>query len=140
MKQMNNNIVIVMLVLTAFIAQAMASTAMSYSGVSCVHGTMMSKMSDSTMSDSTISDNTMPDSSMSKMNMALTDSEQDSDMNMSMDCCEDECKCPMNGCVSLSFLLNTYTSTIIVAEQKILQLSSSHQSQSSASLYRPPIS
>jgi len=135
MKQMNNNIVIVMLVLMTFIGQAMASTAMSYSGVSCVHGAMKSKMSDITMSDSTV-----PDSSMSKMDMTLTDNDQDSDMNMSMDCCEDECKCPMNGCVSLSFLLNSHISTAIVAEQKILQLSSSHQSQSSVSLYRPPIS
>ena len=65
---------------------------------------------------------------------------QDSDMSMSMDCCQDECKCPMNGCVSLSFLLNTHTSSKAIAEQKILQLPSLLQSQSSSSLYRPPIS
>lgn len=116
-----------------FIGQAMASTAMSYSGVSCIHDTMTAKMSHSAMANNT-------SSTMSKANMMLADSESNTDMSMSMDCCQDECKCPMNGCVSLSFLLNTYTSSKAIAEQKILQLPLLHKSQPSSSLYRPPIS
>jgi hypothetical protein len=57
-----------------------------------------------------------------------------------MDCCQEQCKCPMSGCISLSFLIDTRFNTAIIAEQKIVQLPLIHQSQIHTSLYRPPVS
>ncbi|MDO6489194.1 hypothetical protein Q4506_15175 [Colwellia sp. 4_MG-2023] len=123
MKPVRNNIVIVMLMLVAFIGQAMASTAMSYSGASCVDGDMA---------------NTMP--MMSHDHMLLDDSDKKTAMMASMDCCQDDCKCPSNGCLSLSFLLNTSLNSQVFSDKKITQFPSLNKSQASSSLYRPPIS
>jgi len=123
MKPVRNNIVIVILMLVAFIGQAMASTAMSYSGASCVDGDMA---------------NTMP--MMSHDHMLLDDSDKKTAMMASMDCCQDDCKCPSNGCLSLSFLLNTSLNSQVFSDKKITQFPSLNKSQASSSLYRPPIS
>lgn len=72
----------------------------------------------------------------------LVSSELDTDSSQStvMDCCQEQCKCPMSGCISLSFLIDTRFNTVIIAEQKIVQLPLIHQSQINTSLYRPPVS
>lgn len=123
MKLAHNNILIVMLMLVAFIGQAMASTAVSYSAASCVHGSMNAEMVMMTHTD-----------------MMLKDSEQGKNQAAIMDCCQEQCQCPMSGCVSLSLLFNTQFNSEVVSEQKIFQFSSLHQSQINSSLYRPPIS
>jgi hypothetical protein len=122
MKLVHNNIFIVMLMLVALIGQAMAGTVVSYSAAPCVHASMNEGMP------------------MSHASMMLNDGEQANNQVTMMDCCQEQCQCPMNGCVSLSLLINSHFNSEIIAEQKILQSSSSHQSQVNASLYRPPIS
>jgi len=133
MKLAHNNIFIVMLMLVTFIGQAMASTAVSYSATSCVHGSMNAEM---TMMSHDNVDNDTTDEVMNHSSMMLSDINKES----TMDCCQEQCQCPMNGCVSLSLLFNSYFNSEIIAEQKIPQSSSLHKSQVSASLYRPPIS
>lgn len=104
--------------LVAFIGQAVASKALPYSKVVCAHESMSAEMP-----------------MMSHHSMA-----SDSNEAVMMDCCEEQCKCPMNGCVSLSLLVNNYFYSEIIAELKIFQPSPIHQSQANSSLYRPPIS
>ena len=113
-----------MLMLVAFIGQAMASTTMS-----CEHESSTANMSE--MKHEAMLDSTMNHSDMMSVN---------DDSNNMMDCCQEQCKCPMNGCFSLSLLVNTHFNSLGIAEQKIPQLSSVHQSQINTSLYRPPIS
>lgn len=73
--------------------------------------------------------------------MMLENSEQVSSQGVLMDCCLEECKCPMSGCVSVSLLFDEiHFNTEIITEQKIAQLPLIHQSQINTSLYRPPIS
>jgi len=115
--------------LMAFIGQAMASTAMSYATMPCTHESMSAKMSMMTHDD-------MANETMNHASMMLSDRNQEN----IMDCCQEQCQCPMSGCVSLSFLLNTSFNSEVIAEQKILQSSSLQQSQINSSLYRPPIS
>ena len=117
--------------LIAFTTQVMASTAMSYAEISCTHASMGAKMTHDDMADGTMADDTMDHASM-----MLSDSNQEK----IMDCCQEQCQCPMSGCVSLSFLLSTNFNSEVIAEQKILQSSSLQQSQINSSLYRPPIS
>ena len=108
--------------LVAFIGQAMASTAVSYSAASCVHGMMNTGMSMMTH-DAITSD--MVDETMSQATMMLN-GEQEKNQATMMDCCQEQCQCPMNGCVSLSLLFNSYFNSEIIAEQKIPQSSSLH--------------
>lgn len=112
--------------LVAFIGQAMASTVMSYATASCAHEMMadMSMMADTMMNHASM----MSDKSRQEQNQGT------------MDCCKEQCQCPMNGCVSLSLLVDTGFNSLVIAEQKIPQPSSLTPSQISASLYRPPIS
>jgi len=122
MKFTQNKILVILLMLVAFIGQAMASTTMS-----CVHESMdMSAMQNDTMSEMT----------MNHADMMLTN---DGESNK-MDCCQEQCQCPMSGCVSLSFLIDTHFNSLAITEQKISQLPLIHQSQINSSLYRPPIS
>mgnify|MGYP003385904190 FL=1 len=137
MKLAHKNIVMLMLMLVAFIGQAMASTAVSYSAASCVHGSM-AEMSMMTHESADMVD--MADEAMSHAGMMLNADEQKKNQSTIMDCCQELCKCPMNGCVSLSLLVNSSFISEVIAEQKIFHTSSSHQSQVSSSLYRPPIS
>lgn len=122
MKKTKANIVIIALMLVTFLGQAFASA-----DVSCIHKMPMelSMMSHDNMSDTT-----------GDASLILESSEQG---NM-MDCCQEQCKCPMSGCLSLYILSSTHFNAGIIAEQKIAQLPSIHQSQINASLYRPPIS
>jgi len=128
MKLMHNQILIVMLILLAFTGQAIASTAMSYAAVSCVHESMTTEVS--MMGHEAMTHEAMGNEDSA--NMMLADSK--------MDCCQEQCKCPMNGCVSISLLINSYFNSEIIAEQKISQSLSQHKSQINSSLYRPPIS
>lgn len=109
--------------LVAFIGQAMASTTMSYATVSCVHESMNAKMSMMTHAD-----------------MILNDSRYEKNQATMMDCCQEQCQCPMNGWVSLSLLFNIQFNSEVISDQKIFQPSSLLQSQINSSLYRPPIS
>ncbi len=118
--------------LVAFTAQVMTSTAMSYAAMSCVHKSMNADMP--MMVNSYIA-NEMPNKATEQTSMMLSDNNQ-----KIMDCCQEQCQCPMSGCVSLSLLFNTNFNTEVIAEQKIAQPSSLHQSQVNSSLYRPPIS
>ena len=125
MKLTQNKILVILLMLVAFIGQAMASTTMS-----CVHESKdvdMSMMQHANMSETI---------TMNHADMMLANSDQSS----KMDCCQEQCKCPMSGCISLSLLIDTRFNYGVIAEQKISQLSSLHQPQVNSSLYRPPIS
>jgi len=128
MKLVHNNILIVMLMLIAFIGQSMASTAMP-----CTHESMNADMS-------MMNHANMVDTPMLHTDMMSVNEEQGNAQEATMDCCQEQCQCPMSGCVNLSFLLNTSFNSEIIAEQKILQSSSLQQSKINSSLYRPPIS
>lgn len=112
--------------LLTFLGQAVASVTMS-----CSH--------EMTMDMSTMSHDNMADA-ISHTDMMLESDKQDSSQDYLMDCCQEQCKCPMSGCVSLSLLLDIRFNADIIAEQKISLLPLLHQSQVNASLYRPPIS
>lgn len=120
-----------MLMLVAFTGQSMASTAMSYTNVSCVHEPMNASSMNTHTSMMYISSKVMDHASM----MSSNDNQQ-----ASMDCCQEQCNCPMSGCASLSLLVSMTYSADSISELKIRQPSSIHQSQIHSSLYRPPIS
>ncbi|MDX2370787.1 MAG: hypothetical protein QNK36_20695 [Colwellia sp.] len=128
MKNTKANIVIIALMLVTFFGQALASVTMS-----CTHEMTMD------MELSMMAHDNMPDTA-SHASMMLDNGEQDSSQIALMDCCQEQCKCPMSGCISLSFLFDTRFNTVIITEQKIVQLPLIHQSQINTSLYRPPIS
>ena len=112
--------------LLTFLGQAVASVTMS-----CSH--------EMAMDMSTMSHDKMTDA-RSHTNMMLSSEKPDSSQDYLMDCCQEQCKCPMSGCVSLSLLLDIRFNADIIAEQKISLLALVHQSQINTSLYRPPIS
>jgi hypothetical protein len=134
-KLAQNKVLIVLLMLVAFIGQAMVSTAMSYANVTCAHeinADMAMMIHDDVVSG-------MANEAMNHASM-MSDSSGQEHNQATMDCCQEQCQCPMNGCVSLSLLANTSFNALAIAEQKIPQLTSLHASQINASLYRPPIS
>jgi len=115
--------------LLTFIGQAFASAT-----ISCNHDMAM----ESSMTANSNMENTAHHARMMLQNGMHGN---DSGQNTLMDCCQEECKCPMNGCVSVSLLFNhIYFDTEIIAEQKITQITLILPSQINASLYRPPIS
>lgn len=128
MRNTKGKIVIIALMLVTFVGQALASVTMS-----CSHEMTMD------MEQSMMADDNMPDTAI-HASMMRKNAKQNSGQNSLMDCCQEQCKCPMNGCVSLSLLLDTRFNTDVIAEKKIAQLPLIHQSQINASLYRPPIS
>ncbi len=127
MKLAQNKIVVILFMLVAFIGQAMASIT-----VPCAHESMNTNMSMMTHEAMTNMDHAM----------MIDSAEQTADENTLMDCCQEQCKCPMNGCISLSLLVNVNLSFNygVITQQKISQLLSLHQPQVNSSLYRPPIS
>jgi len=125
-KNTTTNITIIALMLVTFLGQAFASSTMS-----CTH--------EMTMEMSMMANDNMPDTA-SHANVILASSELDSSQSYLLDCCQEQCKCPMSGCISLSLLFDTHFNAGIIAEQKIVQLPLIHQSQINTSLYRPPIS
>jgi hypothetical protein len=124
-KNTKAKIIIIALMLLTFLGQAVASVSMS-----CSH--------EMTMDMATMDHDNMSDSKSHKT-MMLESDKQNSNQDYLMDCCQEQCQCPMSGCVSLSFLLDTRFNAGVIAEQKISQLSVVHKSQINASLYRPPI-
>ena len=122
MKLAQNKIVVVLLMLVTFMGQAMA-----YTATPCAHS---------------IADADMPMMNHAKMMSVSMDKnhQQENAPETNMDCCQEQCQCPMSGCVSLSVLVNNSFNHSISAEQKIVQLPSLHQSQINSFLYRPPIS
>ena len=133
MKLMRSNILIVMLMLLTFTGQTLAKTTSVFYVASCAHESMNADMP--MMSHNAITGD-MAHEMMSHDSVMLSENTQDS----IMDCCQEQCQCPMNGFVSLPFLFNSSFNAEVRAEQKIFQLSSLHQSQINSSLYRPPIS
>jgi hypothetical protein len=121
-------IIIIALMLVAFLGQALASVTMS-----CTHEMAM----EVSMMDH---DNIVYTASHASLMLVSSELDIDSSQNTVMDCCQEQCKCPMSGCISLSFLIDTRFNTAIIAEQKIVQLPLIHQSQINTSLYRPPVS
>ena len=78
----------------------------------------------------------MPNHDMQNMTMDHSDSSM-----MAMDCCGDECQCPMDMCLTMAFI-NTHIDTQIqqFSETFIFQETNSVLiSYSNDSLYRPPI-
>ena len=136
-KRAQNKVLIVMLMLVTFIGQAMASTTMSYATASCTHESMNADMANMVMNH---------DDMMSAIHDETNDQKksqqkgQEKNQGTMMDCCQEQCQCPMNGCVSLSLLVDTRFNYLAITEQRISQLSSLHRSQINSSLYRPPIS
>lgn len=128
MKNTKTNIVIIALMLVTFFGQALASVTMS-----CTHEMIMD-MELSMMTHDNMSD------AASHARMMIESDDQSSGDNSSMDCCQEQCKCPMNGCVSPSLLSDTRFKSGVISEQKISQLPLIHQLQINSSLYRPPIS
>lgn len=128
MKRTKTNIVIIALMFLTFLGQAFASAT-----ISCSHSMMMD-MESSTMAPDDMS------GMESHANVVLINGEQADNQDVLMDCCQEQCKCPMNGCVNLSLLFHTQLNAEIISEQKITQLPLIHQSQINTSLYRPPIS
>jgi len=112
--------------LMTFFGQTLASTA-----VYCSHEMPMDQ---SMMSHDNMADND------NHMRMMLASNEHNSGKSTLMDCCQEECKCPMSGCVSLSLLNDLRFNTEIISAQKIPLLPLIRQSQTNTSLYRPPIS
>ena len=128
MKNTKTKITIIALMLVTFFGQALASVSMS-----CTHEMAM----EMSMMDH---DNMLDTASHASMMLASSEQYSDSTQSAVMDCCQEQCKCPMSGCISLSFLFDTRFNAEIIAEQKIVQLPLIHQSQINTSLYRPPIS
>ena len=129
MKLVTHNTIIVMLMLVAFIGQAVASNVLSYTMVSCTHQSMQPNMA--------MTSHTPNHANMMSQSMTV---ESENNQTMTMDCCQEQCECSMNGCVNLSLLLSANFSVKPMVEQKILSLSSSHSSHNTSLLYRPPIS
>ena len=114
--------------LVTFVSQALATVTMS-----CTHEMTMD------MKLSMMDHDNMPDTASHASIMVESD-DKGSVENCLMECCQEQCKCQMNGCVSLSILSDIRFKSGVIAEQKIAQLPFLHQSQINASLYRPPIS
>ncbi len=112
--------------LMTFLGQAFASATMY-----CTH--------EMTMELSMMDHDNMSDTASHASMMSESRDEGSSESGV-MDCCQEQCKCPMSGCISISLLFDTGFSAGIIAEQKIAQLPLIHQSQINTSLYRPPIS
>lgn len=123
MKMMKHNLLVILLMLVAFVGQAIASVTMS-----CVHESMTV---DSAM--------LMQHDAMSVPAMA-NNIVQEQNQSTMMDCCQEQCQCPMSGCLSLFMHTNSSFPSAIITEQQITQLPSLAKSQVNPSLYRPPIS
>lgn len=126
MKKNKVQLYIIALMLMTFIGQALASTS-----ISCTHEMPMDH---STMfHDNMISD-------VNHADMMLENNENYHNQQALMDCCQEQCKCPLNGCLSLYIPSDTQFNAEIIAEQKIVLQPVLHKLQIHTSLYRPPIS
>ena len=129
MKRSKGSVIIITLMLLTFIGQAFASAS-----ISCNHDMAMEPES------SVASNSNMPNTT-DHTRMMLDSEESANSQSMLMDCCQEECKCPMSGCVSVSLLFShVHFNAGVITQQKIVQLPLVLQSQINTSLYRPPIS
>lgn len=127
MKRSKGSVIIITLMLLTFIGQAFASAS-----ISCNH--------DMAMEYSMEANSNMPNTT-DHTRMMLDSEESANSQSMLMDCCQEECKCPMSGCVSVSLLFShVHFNAGVITQQKIVQLPLVLQSQINTSLYRPPIS
>ncbi|WP_238530288.1 MULTISPECIES: CopL family metal-binding regulatory protein [Alteromonadales] len=126
---MNSNFsktLMVLLVCLTFVGQAVASTVMSYHMMSMKGDSVQGQMQNMSM---------MGHSDHSMMSHSSDDSDEAKE-----DCCVKSCSCFTGGCSSIATLMkDTDDSLFIDLSSKILSYSNLAQSQSSSSLYRPPI-
>ncbi|MDO6445667.1 hypothetical protein Q4493_07750 [Colwellia sp. 1_MG-2023] len=116
----------VLLVCLTFVCQAVASTVMSYHMMSMKGDGGQEQMQTMSMMDH--SDHSM-------MSHSSDDSDEEKD-----DCCVNSCSCFTGGCSSIAALMkDTNDSLFIDSSSKIFSYLYLAQSQSSSSLYRPPI-
>jgi len=86
-----------------------------------------------------MSDMDMSSQEMSMMNHSMASAEQSNAKMTMLDCCQQDCNCPM-GISASATLSNTLTvNNLVFPSQKIEQYSNLSLSQSLTSLYRPPI-
>ena len=128
MKIIQSSLLVTLLMLMTFVGQTMASTTML-----CVHESSTADTSKLAHHDN---DNSADGDTHHHGMLTMESNEKASEM----DCCQEQCQCPMNGCFSLSVLVNNTFNPSLKGEQKITQLSSLALSQINSSLYRPPIS
>ena len=132
----------VLLVCLTFVGQAVASTVMSYHMMSMKGDSGQEEMQNMSMMDH--SGHSMMDHSGHSMmdhsgHSMMSHSSGDSD-EAEDDCCVKSCSCFTGGCSSIAALMkDTGDSLFIDLSSKILSYSNLAQSQSSSSLYRPPI-
>ena len=75
---------------------------------------------------------------MVMMNHSMTN--DSIDKTVKLDCCQQDCSCPIGLSVSATSLVNLTLDSLTISTQKIEQYTNLLQSQSLTSLYRPPIS
>ncbi|WP_238529429.1 MULTISPECIES: CopL family metal-binding regulatory protein [unclassified Pseudoalteromonas] len=130
---MNSNFsktLMVLLVCLTFVGQSVASTVMSYHMMSMKGNSGQEQMQNMSMMDHI-------DHSM--MSHSSDDSDEAED-EAEDDCCVKSCSCFTGGCSSIATLIkDTGDSLFIDLSSKIFSYSNLAQSQSSSSLYRPPI-
>jgi len=129
MPLMKHNILIILLMLMTFMSQASVSTSMY-----CVTDSDSNDTGEisTMMTDSMIDHSQMNHASMSHTRTDISD-----------DCCQQDCQCPMEACFTSSLSASTMSLIIFnissLKSSKIEQQTSLFQTQISSSLYRPPI-
>jgi len=108
---------VVVLVLLTFVGQAVASTA-----VPC-HDMKSMDMSQTMM-----------------MNHSMDSADMASESITALDCCQQDCNCPMGLSVSVTLTSLFFVNNLNISSQKIEQYTNLLLNQPLTSLYRPPIS
>ncbi|MCF6319377.1 MAG: hypothetical protein L3J83_08890 [Proteobacteria bacterium] len=123
--------ILMVLVLLIFVGQVVSAplkSCLTENSENSEHSMVMADMDHHDMSD--MHSLSMHDSGTSTMQTS-----------MQMDCCQDECQCPVDMCFSMAFIddssqisFNNFTDSVVF--QNISSLQPSHKQDS---LYRPPI-
>lgn len=118
-----SKVLVVVAMLTAFVGQAFAYSAMSCEMSAASHQSHMA----------------MDQSSM-KHHEGMTHGDMKSSGSNSEECCDIDCVCPANACTSVTFLNSNVVSTDVIRFSDLVNIQQSQQPNSiSTSLYRPPI-
>ena len=119
-----SKVLVVIAMLTAFLGQALAYTAMSCEMSADSHASHME----------------MEHSSMNHQESMSHGDMKTSDTGKYQDCCSVDCTCPANACTSITFLNTNVGSTDLLRVREAVFLQKVEQPTSiSTSLYRPPI-
>ena len=129
MKLAQTKLLIVIFVMIAFMGQSLASNAMV-----CAEKSQQISQ--------TAQANSHSMSMMEHQAMMNADDASSTANNPSMDCCDKQCKCPVNGCLTivLFIALHVIDSYNAIEVQPSALLSILPLSKNNSSLYRPPIS